>query len=103
MEDTLTFNEWELEGVLRGLRVRIQLDRGNQQADPAAFARLNSPQARVKTIQGLGYSLREQTFDDANGIRQNVFAHLQNSESSDILYFRSLTGCSVPMQTSETS
>ena len=103
MEDTLTFNEWELEGVLRGLRVRIQLDRGNQQADPAAFARLNSPQARVKTIQGLGYSLREQTFDDANGIRQNVFAHLQTSESSDILYFRSLTGCSVPRQTSETS
>ncbi|KAF2621778.1 hypothetical protein BU25DRAFT_482255 [Macroventuria anomochaeta] len=44
---------WERECVSRGLRVRIQLGRGNKQSDLATFTCLNTCQARVKTIQGL--------------------------------------------------
>lgn len=80
MNDQLTFKPWEREGVLRGLRVRIQLDRGDKQSDPAGFARLNTPQARVKTIQGLGDPLVSQDFNDANDIPVNVLTHLRTSK-----------------------
>ncbi|UPX17281.1 uncharacterized protein EKO05_0007647 [Ascochyta rabiei] len=78
MRDTLTFNRWEVEGVLRGLRVHIELLRGDQNK-PEAYERLNTPQARVKTIQGFGDLLRDQYFDDVNGVRHNVLIHLQNT------------------------
>ena len=79
MRDSLTFKNWELEGVLRGLRVRIELKRGDNKSDPDTFARLNTPQARVKTIQGLGRRLDEETFTDDKGNRFNVYTHLTNS------------------------
>lgn len=98
MNDKPTFNPWELEGVLKGLRVYIELDRGDKN-DTAAYKRLNTPQARVKTIQGLGDSLQQQTFQDANGVQQNVLAHLQigkwSTLSVDVL---ELTSESVPKQ-----
>jgi hypothetical protein len=81
MNDSLTFHTWEQEGALRGLRVRIMLDRGDPQADPAAFAHLNTPQARVKIIQSLGKPLNQEMFTDANGNTINVLTHLQTSKS----------------------
>ncbi|KAF3038916.1 hypothetical protein E8E11_000595 [Didymella keratinophila] len=86
MNDTMTFKPCEREGVLRGLRVRIELDRGNKPADPTAFARFNTPQASCKTVQGLGDAVEDQEFDDENGNLIKVLDHLQNTYHITIQY-----------------
>lgn len=53
MRDRLIFAEHEVKTALRGLRVHIDYVRGDA-SDAAARACLNSVQARIKTIQGLG-------------------------------------------------
>ncbi|KAJ4341740.1 hypothetical protein N0V95_007132 [Ascochyta clinopodiicola] len=80
IQDSLTFKQWEVEGALRGLRVHIELKRGDKNK-PDDYERLNSPQARVKTIQGFGSQLQHQNFKDGNGVTHNVLTHLQNSKN----------------------
>lgn len=79
MNDTLAFNHWEWEGVLRGLRVRIELLRGDKN-DTEAYKRLNSSEARVKTVQGLGLPLDQQEFSDSNDDCHIVYEHLRDSK-----------------------
>jgi hypothetical protein len=79
MRDRLTFSQHEVESALRGLRVHINYLRGDA-SDPAALARLNTVQARVKTIQGLGQPLEDEYWQDANtGQTHYGLAHLENS------------------------
>jgi hypothetical protein len=90
MNDKLTFSPHELESVLKGVRVHIQYERGDPK-DTALWDRLNSPQARVKTIQGLGQALEEEEWFDAANNRHGVLDHLMSSRSSQMLTNASLT------------
>jgi eukaryotic translation initiation factor 2C len=81
MLDHNTFYDRELEQALKGVRVHIEYERGDKQKDAATWDRLNSTRARVKTIQGLGLSVRKQVFKDENDKVHTVKNHLEHSKS----------------------
>jgi eukaryotic translation initiation factor 2C len=61
MLDTFTWEKMDLEEALRGVRVYITYERGDP-TDEETYRRLNSPESRVKRIEGLGKKLSSQTF-----------------------------------------
>lgn len=88
---------WNIfEGAIQGLWVYITYDRGDKKKDPEAYARLNSPEARIKPIAGIGGIPTAVEFTPKGGKRTKVMDYFNASKSplklfplfSDTNYFQ---------------
>ncbi|KAL5450265.1 hypothetical protein PMIN07_001265 [Paraphaeosphaeria minitans] len=78
--DTVNQNDlMELDALFKGLWVRIEYERG-EPSEPVIRAMLNTEQARVKQIQGLGDAVSQVRFDKENGTSITVREHLENTQ-----------------------
>jgi eukaryotic translation initiation factor 2C len=90
MKDNETWGGTDLEDVLRGLRVRIDYERGDKKNEEA-FTRLNSEEGRVKVIDGLGKATKVETFRPKDPTGQilpprTIENHLQIGKCSECGY-----------------
>lgn len=81
-DDTYAAIDWDIfERMITGLKVYINYQRGDRKKEPEAYERLNSDEARIKPIAGLGRDANTECFKQDDGKVITVREHYRKSKS----------------------